>query len=146
MNAILRREPLGTLLEEFFTDPFARGAWALSPRGASAPAVNRARMDIVDRGDRYAVTVDLPGVRKEDIKISVEGSHVSLSAETRTETQGKPGDQVLHSERTLTSYARSFELPAEVTEQGASATFENGVLQLDLPKRAQIASRQIPVN
>ncbi len=53
---------------------------------------------------------------------------------------------MLHSERTVTSYARNFELPAEVTEDGADARFENGVLTLTLPKRAPQTSRKLTIN
>jgi HSP20 family protein len=102
-------------------------------------------MDVVDRGDRYAVTVDLPGVKKEDIQVTVEGTRVAITAETKSQSETKSGDKVLHTERTATSYARSFELPSEVTEDKADASYENGVLQLVLPKRAHVAGRKLSV-
>jgi len=57
----------------------------------------------------------------------------------------KNGEKLLHTERFATSYARSFELPVEVTEEGADAAFENGVLRLTLPKRAQVMSKRLAV-
>jgi HSP20 family protein len=144
MNAIIRREPWGSLFDDLFSGYATRAAFPLASRDTDRPAT-LARMDVVDRGDRYAVTVDLPGVKKEDIRVSVEGSHVAIAAETKVETQTKNGDKVLHTERSATSYARSFELPSEVTEDNADATYENGVLQLTLPKRAHVAGRRLTV-
>jgi HSP20 family protein len=145
MSQIVRREPLGSLFDEFFSDFFNRAGWSVPARTAELPASVRARMDVVDKGDKYAVAVDLPGVRKEDIQVSVDGARVAITAENKSEREVKNGAKVLHTERYATSYARSFELPDEVTEEGADAAFENGVLRLTLPKRAQVASKRLTV-
>jgi HSP20 family protein len=145
MNAIIRRDTLGSLFDDIFSDYFNRGAWPLAARSADRPAAVLARTDVIDRGDRYAVTVDLPGVKKEDIHVTVEGTRVAITAESKSQTERKDGDKVLHTERTATSYARSFELPSEVTEDQADASYENGVLQLVLPKRAHVAGRKLSV-
>ncbi len=141
MNANLRREPLGSIIDEFFSDYFNRG-WPVAARGDAAVL---ARMDVIDQGDKYSVSVDLPGVRKDDIRITVEGSRVAIVAESKSETEAKNGGKVLHTERLARSYARSFELPAEVTQENADAAYENGVLQLTLPKRAHAASHRLSV-
>ncbi len=142
MMNLVRREPLA-LFDEMLNDLFSRaGAPA---RTGESPTVARARMDVSDRGDRYEVLVDLPGVKKEDIQVTIEGPRVSIGAETKTERQRKEGDRVLHRERFAASYARSFELPAEVTEQGAEAKFEDGVLKLTLPKRATVTSKRLQI-
>ncbi len=143
-NLLVRREPLGSLFDEFFNDFFARGAMP-SLRSAELPAAVRARMDVVDKNDRYDVLVDLPGVKKEDIQVTIEGNRVAIAAETKSEKETKEGERVIHSERYAASYARSFELPAEVTEEGAEATFENGVLRLTLPKRAAVTSKRLTI-
>jgi len=141
--SVTRSDPFGSLVDEFFNDFFVR-AGAPAQR-ASVPQVNRARMDVIDKGDRYEIHVDLPGVKKDDIQVTVEGPRVAIQAETRRQTDAKDGERVIHSERFVTSYARSFELPAEVTEEGADARFEDGVLQLALPKRAAVSSRRLTV-
>ncbi len=143
-NLLVRREPLGSLFDEFFNDFFARGAMP-ALRSAELPAAVRARMDVVDKNDRYDVLVDLPGVKKEDIQVTIEGNRVAIAAETKSEKETKEGERVIHSERYAASYARSFELPAEVTEEGAEATFENGVLRLTLPKRAAVTSKRLTI-
>jgi HSP20 family protein len=143
-NILTRRDPFGSLFDDFFSDFFARGGLPAT-RSAEPPAAVRARMDVIDKNDRYEVLVDLPGVRKEDIQVTIEGARVAISAETRSEKEEKEGDRVLHSERFAASYARTFELPAEVTEEGAQATFENGVLKLTLPKRATVTSKRLAI-
>jgi HSP20 family protein len=145
MNAIIRREPLGSFFDEVFSDYFTRAGWPATQRGTGAPAAALARTDVIDRGDKYAITVDLPGVRKDDIRVTVEGSHVAIAAETKSSTETKDGDKVLHAERHATSYARSLELPVEVTDENADANFENGVLHLTLPKRVHAAGRRLTV-
>lgn len=145
MSQIMQREPARSLVDEIFSDFFNRAGWPVTARTAELPASVRARMDVVDKGDKYAVSVDLPGVRKEDIQVSIDGAHVTVTAENKSEREVKNGEKVLHTERFATSYARSFELPAEVTEEGADAAFENGVLRLTLPKRAQVVSKRLTV-
>jgi HSP20 family protein len=146
MSQIVRREPVSSLFEEFFSDFFNRGGWQVSARPAELPAAVRARMDVVDKGDKYAVVLDMPGVRKDDIHVTIDGARVAVSAESKGEKEIKNGEKVLHTERYATSYARSFELPAEVTEEGADAAFENGVLRLTLPKRTQALSKRLAVH
>jgi HSP20 family protein len=142
-NLLTRRDPFGTMFDEFFNDFFARNVPIA--RTAELPAAVRARMDVIDKNDRFEVLVDLPGVKKEDIQVTIEGSRVAITAETKSEKEEKEGERVLHSERYAASYARTFELPAEVTEEGAGAAFENGVLKLTLPKRAAVSSKRLAI-
>jgi HSP20 family protein len=145
MNAIIRREPLSSFFDDVFADYVTRAGWPVAARGNGAPASVLARTDVIDRGDKYSITVDLPGVRKDDIRVTVEGARVAIAAETKASTETKDGDKVLHAERRATSYARSLELPVDVTDENADASFENGVLHLTLPKRVHVASRRLTV-
>lgn len=145
MNAIIRREPLGSLFDEFFSDYFTRSGWPVGTRGNGTPAPALARTDVVDRGDKYAISVDLPGVSKDDIRVTIEGSRVAIAAESKAAGETRDGDKVLHAERHATSYARSLELPVEVTDEQADASFENGVLHLTLPKRTHVAGRRLNI-
>jgi HSP20 family protein len=145
MSQIMQREPARFLVDEIFSDFFNRAGWPVTARTAELPASVRARMDVVDKGEKYAVSVDLPGVRKEDIQVSIDGARVTVTAENKSEREVKNGEKLLHTERFATSYARSFELPDEISEEGADAAFENGVLRLTLPKRAQIVSKRLTV-
>jgi HSP20 family protein len=150
MAFLLRREPFGSILDDVFSDYFTRSTWPLSAvthahTGSSAAAPVLARLDVVDKGDKYAVTVDLPGVRKEDIRVTVEGARVAIAAEKQTATESRNGEKNLLVERNVSGFARSFELPVEVTDESADASFENGVLQLTLPKRAQVGVRPLTI-
>jgi HSP20 family protein len=146
-NLLLRRrnDPFTPLFEDLLGDFWTRNMLPM-PRHAEMPTIGRALMDVVDKGEAFEIKVDMPGVRKEDINVAVEGSRVSITGETKGETEEKEGERVLHSERYAASYSRTFELPVEVTESGADAHFENGVLTLTLPKRAPVASRRLPIN
>jgi HSP20 family protein len=149
MNGLPARRDALSAFDEFFNDFFSRAgvpvATPLAARANELPAAVRARMDVIDKGDKYEVFVDLPGVTKDDINVTVEGARVAIAAETKGQRETKDGDRILHTERYATSYARSFELPAEVTEDGAEAAFENGVLRLALPKRATLTSKRLQV-
>ncbi len=138
-----------SFFDEFFNDFLARPMMPASymPAGYMpevAPIV-RARMDVVDKGEMFLITIDLPGVKKEDISINVDGARVAVTANMLTETPVKEGEKLLYTERVAKSYARSFELPVEVTEVGAEAVYENGVLMLTLPKRAPSVARKVVV-
>lgn len=142
--SVRRSDPFGALVDDVFSDFFQR-AGMMPARGAEASTVARARMDVVDKGDKFEVKLDLPGVSKDNINITIEGARVAIQAESRKQRETKDGERVLHSERSVTSYARSFELPAEVAEDGADASFENGVLTLLLPKRAAVVGKRLAV-
>ncbi|HYM48156.1 MAG TPA: Hsp20/alpha crystallin family protein [Burkholderiaceae bacterium] len=139
-----RGESFNSLVDELFSDFFHR-ANVPAARHSNTPAVSRARMDVLDKGGNFEVKVDLPGIRKDDIHVGIEGARVSINAESKDSSETKNGDKVLYSERYSTSYARSFELPADVTEEGADARFEDGVLTLSLPKRAPTVSKRLAV-
>lgn len=144
-HVILRRNvPFGSLVDDVFNDFFQRAGF-VPGRGVEGPTAVRARMDVVDKGDKFEIKLDLPGISKEDIHVSIEGAKVSIQAESRKQRETKDGERVLHSERTTTSYARSFELPVEVAEDGADASFENGVLTLLLPKRTAVVGKRLTV-
>jgi HSP20 family protein len=146
MTPLVRRDPFGSMFDDFFSDMWTRPAWLPTSRFVETPSVMRARMDVVDKGTSYVITVDMPGVKKEDIDVSIEGSRVAITAATTFETPVKEGEKLLHSERYAASYARSFELPTEVTESGADAAFENGVLTLTLPKHAPVAGKRLMIH
>jgi HSP20 family protein len=97
----------------------------------------------------YTVTLEVPGVSKEAVKVSVDGRQVTVQASTpRTEEKkaGAEAERVVYRERAATRYARTITLPAEVDQAEAGAKLENGVLTLTLPKRSARSAAQISVN
>lgn len=121
-------------LERFF-NPAAQGTEALSPA-----------LDVTESAQNWSVKLDLPGVAKEDVKISIDGKQVSVEAEIRKDEQRKEGDRVIYRERTVSRYARSFSLPADVDQSESGAKLENGVLTLTLAKKRASQAAQLTVN
>ncbi len=147
LTPFVRRDLFSPMFDEFFRDFFSRPAWMPGALLDDAFAtVERARMDVVDNGSSYEFTVDLPGVKKEDINVSIDGSRVLINAEAKSEKVRKNGGKVLYAERSAASFARSFELPGEVTEAGAEAHYENGVLTLTLPKKSATQVKRLTVH
>ena len=141
MNELRVRDPFAPEAFDDFFRGFMR-PW----RSELAERAPQMKVDVHEADGSYTVKAEIPGVRKEDINVAVEGSRVSITGETKSETEEKEGERVLHSERYAASYSRTFELPVEVTETGADAHFENGVLTLTLPKRAPVASKRLTIN
>jgi HSP20 family protein len=91
------------------------------------------------------VSAELPGVKKEDIQITIDGAQVTLGAEVKREKEVTQDERVLHTERTYGKMSRSFSLPQEVDEAKAEAKFRDGVLELTLPKKAAASRKQIAI-
>lgn len=106
----------------------------------------RMRIDIAETEQAYLVQADIPGVNKEDIKVSIDGNRVSISAELKNERVTRDGGgKVVRSEREYGQQYRSFVLQHEVDEACAQARYENGVLLLDLPKKEGTGGRQLAI-
>ncbi|MBX3634357.1 MAG: Hsp20/alpha crystallin family protein [Rubrivivax sp.] len=131
-------------LERLFDEPFER--WLAPALSAEGEGARRPALDLTESDRAYTVKLDLPGVAKEDVKVSVEGSRVTVQAETRKDQEKKEGDRVVYRERSVSSFARSFTLPGEVDSAEAGARLADGVLTLTLPKRAGKSGSQIAVS
>jgi HSP20 family protein len=103
------------------------------------------KMDLKEKDDAYVVHADIPGVKKEDIHVSIDGNQVSISAETRMEKEEKEGEKVLRSERYVGKVARSFSLAHDVDEAKSQAKYADGVLELTLPKKAASQAKKLAV-
>ncbi len=112
---------------------------------ANGASVVPIRMDVSENAKGYLVNAEMPGIRKEDIKVEIDGNQVSISAETKGEKEVKNGDRVLRSERYYGKVARNFAVSDEIDEATAEAKYENGVLTLTLPKKATAKIRQLAV-
>jgi len=114
--------------------------------GTETPAARAPALDVAESERAYTVTLDMPGVAKEAVKVSVEGKQVTVQAEGQCNDERKEGDRIVYRERAVTSYARNFSLPVEVDQAEAVAKLENGVLTLTLPKRSARSAAQITIN
>ncbi len=107
--------------------------------------VPQIKMDVKENDAAYVVRADIPGVRKEDIKVDVDGNVVSISAEVKEEKEQKEGARVIRSERYYGSVSRSFSLGQDVDEKTAKAKYTDGVLELTLPKKTGSSPGKIVV-
>ena len=93
------------------------------------------RADIRDTGDAYELEADLPGVKKEDIKVDIEGGVMTISAERHSDYEDEDKKKnYIRKERSYGTYKRSFDI-SEIDESGITASYEDGLLKLILPKK-----------
>lgn len=103
------------------------------------------KLDVSETPAAYTVRADIPGAKKEDIHVRVEGNSVSISAERKQEREKKEGERVLLRELVQGSVARSFTLAHDIDEREVVAKLEDGVLNLTLPKRQGGSARKIEI-
>lgn len=103
------------------------------------------KMDVTETDQAYTVKAEMPGLKKEDIKIDIDGSRVSITAETKQENEQKDGETVVRSERYYGRLYRSFTLAHEIDDTKAVAKYQDGVLNLSLPKKAHASTKQLTV-
>lgn len=143
MANIVRRDPFA--VDDMFDD-LMKGFFVRPVRyPAGTETAVQIKMDVKEDDKAYTVHAEMPGVKKEDIHVNVEGNTVSITAEVKKETERKEGEKVIHSERYYGKVYRSFSLGQDVDDANAKAKFDNGVLELVLPKKAATASRRVNV-
>jgi HSP20 family protein len=133
-----------TPFDDLFND-LTRGFWVRPlafPKGAEVSI----KVDVKEDDKGYTVRADIPGVKKEDIQVDVEGNMISLRAEAKQEKEEKKGEKVIYSERSYGMASRSFTLPAEVDPKSAKAEYKDGVLTLTLPKKGNGGGKRIAVS
>lgn len=144
MNALTPMERL----DDMFPDMFRRFMRPMKTAGLGADAPGEIRLDLKESDKSYEVIAELPGVKKEDIRVTIDGRYVSISAEVKRESEDemkKRGERTVVKELFYGSASRGFSLPLEVDEKAAVAKFDNGILNLSLPKKQQANSRAVPV-
>jgi HSP20 family protein len=104
------------------------------------------RMDVKETDQGYTVHAEIPGVKKEDIHVSIEGNQVSISAEIKQEKEVKEGEKTLRSERHYGKVARSFALASDIDDAASQAKYADGVLELVLPKKTAVSSKKLTIN
>lgn len=137
-----RIDYFGDLVDDFFKGFLVRPLAYENGRGDVAP---RMQVDVAEKNGAYVVTAELPGAKKEDIQISIDGAQVTLAAEVKRENEVSQDERVLHTERVYGKSTRSFTLPQELDEAKAQAQLRDGVLELTLPKKAAAQRKQISI-
>ena len=136
MSNLIRRDPLDDFFRGFFVRPVDFAG------EKDAPVV---KIDVKEQEKNYVVHAEVPGVKKEDIHVAIDGAVVSISAERREEKDVREGERVLRSERYVGKVSRSFQLAQEIDEAQVTAKYTDGVLELVLPKKAATQARRITI-
>jgi len=140
MASMTRYSPFEDTIDNLF-----RGFFVRPVSYEDAPGVAQFRVDVSENEKAYTLRAEIPGVKKDDINISIDGDTVAVSAEVKQEKEVKNGDRVLRSERHYGQYYRAFTLGQAVDETAAAAKYADGVLELTLPKKAAVQAKRVTV-
>ena len=143
MSNLSRFNPFSELRDPF-GDEFFKG-FPMRPGYRMLEGEPQMRLDLSEDEKNFFLKADIPGVNKDDIKVSVEGNQVSLSAEVKKKREEKEGTKVIRSERYHGSVSRSFTLDEHVDQAAAQARYEDGVLLLTLPKKPNGQARLLKI-
>jgi HSP20 family protein len=139
MANITRFDPFSEPFEDIFRRMFRPIRWEGE---AAAPEI---KVDVEENDKAYVVKAEIPGVKKEDIDVQIDGNVVSISAESKREKKVEEKGKVIRSERYYGSMLRSFSLANDVDQAEASAKYTDGILELTLPKKATSAAKKLAV-
>ena len=131
MNSLITR---GSLFDDLFRD-MSPGFYVKPLHGEPLPGPGQIKMDVKENDNSYTVSAEMPGVRKEDIHVTIEGGMVMVRAEIKQQDVQTKDEKVLRSERYFGSVSRGISLPQDVDQSQAKAKYDNGVLTLTLPKK-----------
>lgn len=141
MANITRWNPFDETFDDLFKGLLAR------PFGyARENAPVQFTMDVTESDHAYRVKAEIPGVNKGDINVTINGNQVAISTEVKEEKEVRDGEKLLHSERYFGKVYRAFSLGQDVDEASAEAKYNDGVLELTLPKKAVASAKKLAIN
>jgi HSP20 family protein len=130
------QDEMNKLFDDFFGRPLVRTEWT---EGVWTPSV-----DVSEDKDNVIIKAEMPGMKKDDVKISVQDGVITLRGEKKQETEEK--DKNYHRiERSYGSFCRSFQLPTTVKTDKIKASYKEGVLSVTLPKTEEVKPKEIPI-
>ena len=133
-------EAFDDLLRGFFVRPVS-----FEGGGQQATQTGQFRVDVSENEQAYVLRAEIPGVKKDDINIMIDGDQVAISAVVKNEKEAREGERVLRSERFYVKVQRAFALGQPVDETAANARYTDGILELTLPKRAATSAKRIAI-
>jgi HSP20 family protein len=139
MSALTRFDPI----DRMFPEMFRRFGW---PTRLSDETPGEIRIDVTERDKEYEVRAEIPGAKKEDIQVKVDGNFVSIAAEVKKDTEERSGGRVVMKETYYGSASRGFSLAHEIDAAKVVAKLEDGVLKLTLPKRQSGSGKAIEIH
>ncbi|HAN55325.1 MAG TPA: heat-shock protein Hsp20 [Betaproteobacteria bacterium] len=142
MANVTRYDPFDVYVEPF--DNLFRGFFR-PVRTDNADAAVQIKIDVKEDDKAYTIHAEIPGVKKEDIHVTVDGNQVSLAAEIKRDSETREGEKLLRSERYYGKTYRSFTLGSDVDDATAEAKYSDGVLELKLPKKAASNAKRLEI-
>ena len=139
MANLTRYNPFDETFDDLFKGFFVR------PMAFDSQPPVQVKVDVKEEDGAYVVYADIPGVKKEDINVTVDGSQVAISTEITRSREDKQADKLVHVERYVGKVYRAFSLAQEVDETQAQAKYTDGVLELRLPKKAVASARKLSI-
>lgn len=138
----LQRDPFALARDLLGWDPFFRADWPA--RTLSQPSSFAPHFNVVERENGYFITADVPGVREEDIDVTVQDSYLVISG-SRNAEERKEGDNFFVYERRYGNFSRAFALPENADSDSVEAHMKDGVLEVKVAKRESARPRKIPL-
>lgn len=129
------RRTNGSFFDQFFADDFFRPAMQEKLFGNTAPSVN-----VVESPTAFRIEVAAPGLEKADFKMAIEKDVLTIKVEKETSTE-ETDEKYVRREHNFRKFERSFQLPKTIDQEQISAKYENGILNVTLPKRAEVAEK-----
>ncbi len=140
MANLIRLSPVDDAFDDLF------GGFFMRPVRLDGGQEMQMKVDVREDDKGYTVHAEIPGVKKEDIHVSIDGNQVTISAEVKNEKEVKEGEKVLRSERYYGKVARAFTLDSDLDETASQARYENGVLELTLAKKPMAQARRLEIH
>ena len=134
-------EEIGRRFEDVFGRPFLPGIWRVFP---SEELVWAPAIDVLEKEDRFVVKVELPGVKEEDVNVTVSGSTLTIEGEKKAESEVKKKGYY-YSETSYGSFSRSITIPPTVDASKIEASYDKGVLEITIPKTPEVKPKKIAV-
>lgn len=139
MASIVRFNTLDTALDDLMRGFFVR------PMNYESAVPEQLRVEVIENDSGYQVRAEIPGVKKDDINVAIDGNQVEISAEVKREKEARDGEKVLRSERYYGKVYRAFALGHDIDESATQARYADGILELTLPKKASAAAKRISI-
>jgi HSP20 family protein len=140
MANVTRYSTLDTALDDLMRGFFVR---PMNFEPAAAPV--QLRVEVIENDNGYVVRAEIPGVKKDDINVAIDGNQVEISAEVKNEKDVKDGEKLLRAERYYGKVYRAFALGHDIDEGATQARYVDGILELNLAKKASSKARRVTI-
>ena len=139
MANLTRLDPFSDYIDDVFRRALRPVRWEIDEQPLQI------KLDVEENDKGYTVKAEIPGVKKEDINVHIDGNQVSISAESKREKDVQQNGKVIRSERYYGALSRSFTVPFDVDQGGSNAKYADGILEPTLPKKANSAAKKLAV-